>query len=653
MEHNATGGTNHATGRVDGHRHLPGLTGLRAIAVGAVVAYHLEYLDGGFIGVDLFFVLSGFLITSLLLNDTPSGTSGMLRWWGKRVRRLTPAVAVMVLAVLGLFFTRSDIAIDALATMTWWQNWHLIEQGAAYWAGSPSPLRHAWSLSIEEQFYLIWPPVLVGLLALGRRLRTPSNVVAVFAALGTVASFGWAALLATRPDPTLSRLYFGTDTRAGALLLGCAAAAWMHVRPQERHGKVASHLVVPAFALLVAGSIVMSPDRRWIYTGGLAVVAVAALTLVAACTRDTWFSRLLSWAPLQWLGDRSYALYLWSWPIQVYVEQRWQEMPQWGVAAVTVAVSLPLSDISRRLVEEPLRRQSSWAVRLAPRRAAWALGTVALLATGLGAANSTQLTVQEEVALEFERLPDPVAAPTTTCAPPSTTTTTLPGFTGGTDVYDPSTVTDTPDPTGGDDACGTTQRLLIVGDSTGRGAANGLRRIGASGLEVWDRTELGCGMVADNDDCPDWRTTWAEAVEQIDPDIVLVYLGPSIDLVEGDDPDFLSDIARLQRQTTITEAVSLLRSRGARVVWAVPALPLEAGRFYCKGKVEDSPCDEDWLDRWNEDLLVVTARTKIQLLDVGGWVEARGNGSIDRPDGLHLSGPALLDQARWIEDELA
>ncbi|HMV73910.1 MAG TPA: acyltransferase family protein, partial [Microthrixaceae bacterium] len=112
---------------------LPGLTGLRGIAVVAVVAYHLGYLPGGFVGVDLFFVLSGFLITSLLMSRPPVGAAGLRRWWARRVRRLTPAVAVVVLAVLALFLTRSGIALDAVATMTWWQNWHLIAEGTSYW----------------------------------------------------------------------------------------------------------------------------------------------------------------------------------------------------------------------------------------------------------------------------------------------------------------------------------------------------------------------------------------------------------------------------------------------------------------------------------------------------------------------------------------
>ncbi len=647
--------------RSHGRQHLPGLTGLRAIAVAAVVAYHLGYLHGGFIGVDLFFVLSGFLITSLLLDHTPADLAGMLQWWGRRVRRLTPAVAVVVAVVLLAFLTRSGIALDALATLTWWQNWHLIAQGTPYWAPSPSPLRHAWSLSIEEQFYLLWPPILLGLLAVARRFGRSTRFITAVAVLGAGASFAWAAWLASAVDPNLSRIYFGTDTRAGALLIGCAAAAWIRTRPADSIGRFAVRGVIPAALVLVGLSVAMEPSDRWAYTGGLAVAALASLVLVIASTRPGPFSSGLSWEPVQWLGDRSYAIYLWSWPVQVFLQDRFPDLPLWSVAVLTVGVSLPLSSWSRRLVEEPLRRQSSWAAAMRPRRAAWGVGAVVLIALMLFATASTELTVQEEVAKEFEQLPDPTIAAdgsgdpdksvtTTTCVPPTSTTTTSLVFSDDTSQYDPGTVTESGDPT--IDRCHDITRVLVVGDSTGRGAANGLKRANIPGLEVWDRTTLGCGLVSDSDDCGDWETRWKDAVAMIDPDVVLVYLGASNDVVEGRDPGFLTTEASLQRQETMTDAIDLLSSNGAEVVWILPATPLEDGVFFCGGKLEDTPCDADWLAQWNADLMKVAQRTGIRLLDVAGWVSARGSDPADRPDGLHLSGPALDDQARWIAGQL-
>jgi hypothetical protein len=223
-------------------------------------------------------------------------------------------------------------------------------------------------------------------------------------------------------------------------------------------------------------------------------------------------------------------------------------------------------------------------------------------------------------------------------------------FSEDTSRYDPGTVTEGVDPTL--DTCTDVTRVLVVGDSTGRGAANGLKRAAIPGLEVWDRTELGCGLVSDADECGDWRVRWKDAVAVIDPDVVLVYLGASDDLVAGDDPDFLSPEASDGRRAVMTEVVGVLGANGARVVWNLPAVPLASGVFYCGGELEDTPCDEDWIARWNEDLLVVADATDTRLIDVGGWVAQRGTDPADRPDGLHLSGPALDDQARWIAAQL-
>ena len=655
--------------------NLPGLTGLRGIAVVAVIAYHLGYLPGGFVGVDLFFVLSGFLITSLLLRHPPQGPSGLTAWWARRVRRLTPAVAVVVLAVLVLFLTRSGIAMDAFATMTWWQNWHLIAEGTSYWASSPSPLRHAWSLSIEEQFYLLWPMLLVGLVALSRRLHRrfrhrllrPPIVVAIAAAIGAVVSFAWAAWLASGTDADLSRIYFGTDTRAGALLAGCAMAAWMQRRAERRirvrrvRPWTTRTAVLAAIALCVL-CVTLTPDASWTYRGGLAIAAAAALVLVAACTGPGPIGTALSWDPLQWLGTRSYAIYLWSWPTQLLLQEHWPDLPLALVAAATVAVSLVLADVSMRFVENPLRFRSGWAQAVRPRRAAWGLGVVILAVIGLLAANSTVETQAEKVAKEFEKVPDPttttatslgpakgnapVVAPTTTICVP--TTVAAPQFSGGT-VFDPSTVGDVADPTGS--GCGAT-RVLVVGDSTGRGAANGLRRNASDTLEVWDRTVLGCGIQATKPNCPSWRDIWPKAVAEIRPQVVLVHMGISTDLVPGPEPRFLSAEASQLRQQVIGEAMDALRAGGARVVWALPAVPLDQGTFYCGGARRGTGCDPAWILKWDSDVIAAAAPRGVTVVDLDSWVASRGRTLADRGDGLHFSGEGLDAEAAWLAPQL-
>ena len=649
---------------------LPGLTGLRGIAVVAVVAYHLGYLPGGFVGVDLFFVLSGFLITSLLMSRPPVGAAGLRRWWARRVRRLTPAVAVVVLAVLALFLTRSGIALDAVATMTWWQNWHLIAEGTSYWASSPSPLRHAWSLSIEEQFYLLWPVTLLGLLALGRRWRRPAAVVAGAAALGAAASFLWASWLSGADGADLSRIYFGTDTRIGALLVGCAAAAWMQREPERwrrppRVRPAVSVTAVGAGILLAVLSVSLAPDSLWSYRGGLALVALSALVLVVACSGPGPVSSALSGRVLQWLGTRSYAIYLWSWPIQLTVQERWPDLELRWVAATTALTSLLLADVSMRVVENPLRFGTGWAQGIRPRQAAWGLGLVALVVGSAVAARSTVPTTAERLAQEFEQVPDPTttvtapgdgtgptdgvaptAPPTTVCVP---TTDVATQFSGGDRKFDPSTVEGIGDPVG--DKCGAT-RVLVVGDSTGRGAANGLRRAPASGLEVWDRTVLGCGIEVNPAKCPSWRTIWPAAVQEVRPQVVLVHLGVSVDVVDGPEPRFTAPEAAGVRQQVIGEAMDALAATGARVVWTLPAVPLDNGTFYCGGSRKGTGCDPDWIARWNADVVAAATPRGVAVVNLEDWVASRGRTKADRPDGLHFSGAGLDAEAALLAPQL-
>jgi len=635
---------------------MPGITGLRGVAVAAVVAYHLGYLPGGFIGVDVFFVLSGFLITSLLLRNTPTTAAELGRWWSGRFTRLTPAVVVVVIAVLIAFATVSGITLDSIATLTWWQNWHLILEGTPYWSSDASPLRHTWSLSIEEQFYAVWPPVMILCLALARRLRgrRPQLAVAgVAITLGT-ASFAWAAHLAMAGGTGLSRIYFGTDTRAGGLLLGCAAAAVLH----DRAIRAASHRLTAAAVVASLGIAVLAwtvtPETRWTYTGGLLAVTGCSLILILAARCDGPVTTAMSWTPLQWLGVRSYAIYLWSWPIQLLLQDRAPGLPLVAVAAITVLVSLGLSALSLRLIEEPMRHASAWARRLTPRRTAWFGGAVLLAVAMVFATNSTQLTATEQVAKEFERLPDPTVpdTTTTTCAPPPPAAP-APTWSDQSTQFERATVEKAPDPTVAAECGRSVRRVLIVGDSTGRGAANGLRRLAPPDLEVWDRTDLGCGLVSAEQGCPDWRTVWPAEIAQIQPDVALVYLRTSDDLVNGEDPPFLSAEAAALRQSEMATATQLLSSGGAKVIWVLPATPLRRGSFYCDGDPTDTPCDGAWVTQWRTDVAAVAAQAGAGMVDVQQWIDSRPDTvETDRPDGLHFSGPALDQHASWVAEQI-
>lgn len=628
---------------------------MRGIAVVAVVAYHLGLISGGFLGVDVFFVLSGFLITRLLLTSEPTVPSGLIQWWLKRYRRLTPAVAVVVMAVLIAFATRTGVVMNAFATLTWWQNWHLIFEGKPYWATSPSALRHAWSLSIEEQFYALWPLTLLTTIAVARRMRVrkPALVVAGLASVLAIASFCWAAVLAITDGASLSRIYYGTDTRIGGLLIGCAVAAVLTTNPDWRVTRPLTFAVVPAGLGMIALCLTLSPESSFTYTGGLIIATALSMILVLASSGPGPFASVLSWSPLQWLGVHSYAIYLWSWPVQVLAETHMPSAPRILVVAITVPSALVLSAISLRLIEEPLRRSKSWASTLRPRRAAWLGGYAVIVVLMVIAASSTQLTATEQTAEEFERLPDPTTTTTTICIPPVTPSTAPPEFSGDTEHFDDSTISDLADPTK-DPCADETLTVMVVGDSTGRGAANGLRRLQNPSLQVWDRTDLGCGLRSPSDKCPDWHVVWSEYLREIDPDVVLVYTRTIDDLVQGEDPPFESDAAQTLRLSEFDRANEILASTGAKVIWVLPAHMEPNAAFYCEGSMVDTPCDPDWIDRWSADVVTSAAESDAAVLDAGAWVESRPreNASTDRPDGLHLSGPALDDHAVWLEEQI-
>jgi peptidoglycan/LPS O-acetylase OafA/YrhL len=420
---------------------------VRGAALVATVAYHLGHLSGGFLGVDVFFVLSGFLVTSLLLAEARGRSSVAIgAFWLARLRRLGPAVlavtpTVLVMAwAVGWPSSRFDeLAVDGAATLTWWQNWHQIVAGQSYWDPSPSPLRHTWSLAVEEQFYLVWPAAAALLLswAITRR-RAAARTVGMVAMTLAVSGAVWHLALAHRVDDAgLSRVYLGTDTRAFALLAGCALACTRWGLTADRSataGRGTSRLLsaggatgLVGLALLVVSQEVDDPAlfRR----GGFVVTAVLALAVVAhqaAVEGEPLLARLgtgpvgrsvgAASVTLGWLGRRSYGIYLWSWPIQVLATHRWPDQLQWTRSVLVVAASLTLAEVSFRVLEEPLRRRTGWASTPARRRPVWMGGVaVSALVVVLVAGAATTAPVHER--LETADALDLALEPPTTAEP--------------------------------------------------------------------------------------------------------------------------------------------------------------------------------------------------------------------------------------------
>jgi peptidoglycan/LPS O-acetylase OafA/YrhL len=349
-----------------GFAYQPALDGLRAVAVLAVIFYHLGYSwsPGGFLGVDTFFVLSGYLITTLLLVEWHRhGSIDLRAFWVRRARRLLPALFIVVaaVAVWAALVLRPDqlstLRADGFATLLYSANWHFVFSGQSYFAlfSTASPFRHAWSLAIEEQFYLIWPLVVFACMWLARgRLRLLAIVTTVAACLSIAAMW----LLYTPGDP--SRVYYGTDTRAHSLLIGVLLALLLTARmPQSPRVQRAVHIGgVAAFALVLTAYLAVSDTESWMYHGGYALFAVTAVLVVASAVIPgrSPVRAILSWPALVWIGGISYGLYLWHWPVQVALTE-----PRVGFGGVPLdltrlALTFAIATASFYLVERPIRR---------------------------------------------------------------------------------------------------------------------------------------------------------------------------------------------------------------------------------------------------------------------------------------------------------
>jgi peptidoglycan/LPS O-acetylase OafA/YrhL len=340
--------------------YRPGLDGLRALAVIAVFVFHsrIDWLPGGFLGVDLFFVLSGFLITSLLLVEWEARNRiDLRRFWLRRARRLLPALVVVVLAslVLSAIFARQDLAhtrSDVLGSLLYFQNWHLIIANHSYvnLMGNPSLLQHVWSLAVEEQFYVIWPLLLVpGLVLVGRK-RLPMLVIAGIAAS---AALMW---ILYKPYGDPSRVYYGTDTRAFLLLMGILLAlVWPAIERLRRALPLLELLGIAALVGTVLLFRQMQDFDPTLYRGGDLAAAFCFVVLIAAVAHPkTGIGQALGVAPLRWIGERSYGIYLWHWPIILLVAGvNVRSSP--GVVVAEAAVVLAAAALSYRYIEEPIR----------------------------------------------------------------------------------------------------------------------------------------------------------------------------------------------------------------------------------------------------------------------------------------------------------
>ena len=372
------------------NRRLPGLDGLRGIAVLAVIIYHAEasLLVGGFLGVDVFFVLSGFLITTLLIDElTQTNTVDRARFYLRRIRRLMPALFLVLffsVLVSGLFVLDAAYHVrrDLPWAITFVLNWSYLFFEQSYFVNISRPplLQHLWSLSIEEQFYVIWPIMLIGLYKVKIGNISPRVKIFVVSAVLALASTTWMIYLSISngfPIPNdPSRVYFGTDTHAMGLLVGCATAAlWRYEKLNERvtpdRATVMNALGLFSIAGLAYFFLFVSELNEFLYRGGFLLLSILTATLVIlAAHPGLKFGALLGNPVLKWFGDRSYGIYLWHWPIFVLmrsgVDIQW---PEPLAFTVKIAIVLMVASLSYRFVEMPIRN-GAIGTRLATWRAA-------------------------------------------------------------------------------------------------------------------------------------------------------------------------------------------------------------------------------------------------------------------------------------------
>jgi peptidoglycan/LPS O-acetylase OafA/YrhL len=609
---------------------VPALDGLRGLAVVAVLLFHGGYLTGGWLGVDLFFVLSGYLITSLLLvEQRREGAISLVSFWGRRARRLLPALLVMVAAVS--VYAWLDVAAidlgavrsDGLATLFFVANWHDIATGVSYWDRclAPSMFAHTWSLAVEEQLYLVWPLILAAVLRRrpARLARTVTRVALLAAALSAAIAMGLRVAGASE-----ARIYLGTDTRAVAVFLGAFVAGW---RRQSRRS--AADAVRLEWAAMVGGVLLLVAWWRldgtssFTYWGGLlGASALAALVVAAAADpRSTRLAAVLGVRPLRALGLISYGLYLWHWPVYVVLSPRRTGFDGLALLGVRLVVTFAIAIASWALLERPIRslRPSGWWT--GRRGGLSAVGAMAVAAAVLVAATAGA------VSLSTEGLGDGVARPASV-------------------------------PAGA-------PKVVVIGDSVAASiAAPAIADPRAYGLDVVRSTVLGCQAVWDGTHqargtegdvsrppaCPPAVDALVAAER---PDAVVVLYGgwTNADLrVDGQwvgacDPAYRS-LLRTRFRQVVTEA----GESGAPVY--VANAPRSTNTFRQADTWDRTACTNKVMEE------VVGSVPGASVIDLDGWLcpdgtcRERVNGVPLRSDGVHFQGPGGAVASAWVFDEV-
>ncbi len=642
--------------------YIPALDGVRGVAMIVIMGYHggVFLTSGGFYSLDTFFALSGFLITSLLITEWRRTTTVRLRaFWARRARRLLPALLVMLLgvAVFAAFLvpqgTYPGLRGDALASLFYFANWHFIVTGSDYFnqTGYTSPLNHMWSLAVEEQFYLVWPLVVLAVFKFWRSLR----VLLIVCLAGTFASAIEMAILYSSAD--VNRVYYGTDTRAQSLLVGAALAVALSLWGDRRRRlgitpgpddpvrlrlggdpawaaqtTLGRGVVLAVGVLGVAGSVALwtkvSYNEAFAFQGGflLAALATTAVLFSVVCCQRSLLARCLSVAPLRYVGRISYGMYLWHFPLFIYIDNARTGLTGYPLFAVRAIATVGIATVSFYAVERPIRQGNllrGWR--------SWLVTPVAVGATVVAVVAATVIPA--------------TALPTT--APPTVTRI---GYSSGSPV-----------------------KVLLVGDSTALTLGIGLGAHAKTyGVDEHDGGILGCGVTSGLEyqlkgiDAPmeapcsgsrsaePWPQIWDGLIAKFRPNVVMILAGRwevSNRTYEGRWTNILSPTYASYVKAQLRHAVDVGRSGGADVV-------LLTAPCYDTGEQPDGqPWPEDSPKRsaiYNDlvrEVAATSSHTSLINFNAmacpGGHYEEYQDGTQIRYDGVHFTlGGGIVFQSR-------
>jgi peptidoglycan/LPS O-acetylase OafA/YrhL len=641
------------TGRpsATGASRISSLDGLRAVALLIIMGYHfgVGWLQGGFFSLDIFYVLSGYLITGLLLSEyRKRGSIKLSAFWLRRARRLLPALLIVLVAVTlmvryaepaGLY---PDFRMSALSALFYFSNWWQIASSSNYFfaTGPVYPLTHTWSLAVEEQFYLVWPLVTLAVMTLSRGFAKAVRNLLVVSAVLVVASATEMALLYT-PRANTTRLYFGTDTHAQSILIGAVMACVMTMIQMKRGNQgmapvastplISNLLVVVGLAGLggtLALTYTLVGTSPFDYRGGftLSALSAAAIIIGAVCAPGGALARVLSFPVLVWIGTISYGAYLWHYPIFIYLDAARTGQTGLSLLAIRFASTLALAAASFYLVERPVMYGTFWRSLKAIGPAVVLMGvTVVVIIVGTVVPATAAVNVRSTLSSSERQALSAAHAFTTKPI-----------------------------------------RFLLLGDSLAASLDFGLpvRSVPHYGVRVINESVLGCDLddlparVDGNVDqpesaCRQWRTLWAHQVAQYEPDVVGLLVG-RWDITDHFDHGHIVSIGQpawdAHLESEINDAVSILSSHGAKVVlFTMPYIDPTSSNGVTYP--ENSP---QRVDEFNDIVKKVAAKRRevATVVDLNALLDPHGKFqpvidgvTVRWADGIHISEPGGL----WLQ----